>query len=552
MDSGYRSQTVLAVLLSLLVGICCYGRDASESTELAGEESSPAAPVATLNVMQVFQENAEFQKGLKELKQDVEKYDKFLQAKKARFEAQQKEIEADTSENQSEARAKLLQSRAEAATAMQLKRLEVINRESKLYAETYKKLQQAVSQVAEELGTEIVIRVQPPKAGSFKNEGSSFSVVYHEGMDLTERICRKLAGKDSPDDISRVEPEVDEKALRVAVVDLKKVMAQYAKHQERDGSVKQQSRELETEIADGKKRVAALEAQLKQAAGDTELVRDLTRSIALEKSAIELKTGFAKKDLEKSTNETINLTLVEIRRAVARYARSHSIRMIINYDSSVADQKDPKSVLSGVTKAVVYQADLDISEVIVQILNSEDSNVLPEAEKVAKRFAGSVALVDMAAVYKKDKGFRARMGELQQETADFQKYLQSRKIEVEALKAEIESVEKGSEVHQQLSKHFAREIADVKIESELKKQELTRKQAECYAKTYVQIQQNLAKIAKKRGVGLIIRFDRSPPELEERESIIKAVNRSIVFQNSLDLTEEVIRSANARANVQIR
>jgi len=54
-------------------------------------------------------------------------------------------------------------------------------------------------------------------------------------------------------------------------------------------------------------------------------------------------------------------------------------------------------------------------------------------------------------------------------------------------------------------------------------------------------------VARKREIRLVVRYDIVPIDQENRDSILKGVNRYVVFQDKIDITEEVIEGLNRRA-----
>ena len=46
-------------------------------------------------------------------------------------------------------------------------------------------------------------------------------------------------------------------------------------------------------------------------------------------------------------------------------------------------------------------------------------------------------------------------------------------------------------------------------------------------------------------ISMVLRFDSSPIDRENRGDVIKGVNRAVVYHNNLDLTDHVIQALNA-------
>ena len=70
------------------------------------------------------------------------------------------------------------------------------------------------------------------------------------------------------------------------------------------------------------------------------------------------------------------------------------------------------------------------------------------------------------------------------------------------------------------------------------------KEAQLYYNTYLEVQSVVASFAKQNNITLVLRFDSSPIDQTNRASVSAGVNRFIVYQNSLDITELITKQVN--------
>jgi Skp family chaperone for outer membrane proteins len=155
--------------------------------------------------------------------------------------------------------------------------------------------------------------------------------------------------------------------------------------------------------------------------------------------------------------------------------------------------------------------------------------------------SGLVAVLDVAKVFQKHTLFNARMEQLKQEVDQFDVAM---KKQADALRAEMEALkgqwEPGTENFKAGQADIARKDADMKIKANQKRQDVLDKEAQLYLQTYKEIQGLVQELATQYGITLVLRYDSSEIDPNDRPSVIKGVNRPVIFQRNLDLTNLVI------------
>jgi Skp family chaperone for outer membrane proteins len=245
----------------------------------------------------------------------------------------------------------------------------------------------------------------------------------------------------------------------------------------------------------------------------------------------------------------------ELNSLVAKFARKHGIHLVVNLDSAAIDPKDPENVITRVNKRIVYWADRDISDHIIKLMkHAHEAGGAADIEATyeEKLLGGKIAVIDMSDAFKNNDSCAAQKARLQQEAVRFANYMQIRSSALEDLKSVLNALDEGTDAHENTFKQLARESAELSAEIELKNRELRRKEAMCYVQARNEIQGIVTRIARDRGIGLVIRFDRKPMEMDDRESLLRGVNRSVVFQHEIDITDDVIRQVNAASSLELR
>ncbi len=61
---------------------------------------------------------------------------------------------------------------------------------------------------------------------------------------------------------------------------------------------------------------------------------------------------------------------------------------------------------------------------------------------------------------------------------------------------------------------------------------------------YEQLKRAVDMHSRQAGIELVIRYNGEEPDLSDREQLINAINRHVVFQDGLNITDEVIAAMN--------
>ena len=157
-----------------------------------------------------------------------------------------------------------------------------------------------------------------------------------------------------------------------------------------------------------------------------------------------------------------------------------------------------------------------------------------------------IAVVDIQRVLIQHKGLKAKNEELQQEGKRLQEELKALHDVGQQIKQEFDAAKKGSAEQKRLEGEFQK-----------KGQEFAKKQQEAQAYTietnfsnllvaYQQVNEEVTRIAEARGFKIVINFSAEPVTADQKDPQKRQLifNRQVLYQNGLDITDEVIGAFN--------
>jgi Skp family chaperone for outer membrane proteins len=157
-----------------------------------------------------------------------------------------------------------------------------------------------------------------------------------------------------------------------------------------------------------------------------------------------------------------------------------------------------------------------------------------------------VAVIDINYVFKNHQGFNARMEGIKREIESFEGELRTQQKEIVDLAQKLNEYNPSSPEYKRIEEEATRDRIDIQAKAQLKKKDILEQEAQYYFEAYQQIQAAVQAIADRHSIGLVLRFDRDVMDPNDRTSVLKGVNRAVVMQRNLDITDLVLDSVNSK------
>ena len=159
-----------------------------------------------------------------------------------------------------------------------------------------------------------------------------------------------------------------------------------------------------------------------------------------------------------------------------------------------------------------------------------------------------VAILNMDRVVKTHQPLLDELKPLQAEVKKLQETVQVRQAELETVALQLQKAPQGSAEFQRL------QMQAVKLQNELRQfaateqQALQKKELAVLVAFHRTLEDEVAKFAKANGIKLVLRQqDSSLDDNQSPAEILKSLNRDIIYQDGLDITDEILKALAARA-----
>jgi Skp family chaperone for outer membrane proteins len=156
----------------------------------------------------------------------------------------------------------------------------------------------------------------------------------------------------------------------------------------------------------------------------------------------------------------------------------------------------------------------------------------------------NVAVIDVAQVFENHTRFKKRMEDIKSDIEKFEATVRQEQKRLTTLRDELQTLKPGTDRFKQIEKQLADATADVQVTMQLKRKEFLEEEAKVYYNAYQEVLAAVAQFAERNGIGLVLRFNGTEMDPTKRESVLQGVNRAVVFQRNLNITDYIIEALN--------
>lgn len=156
----------------------------------------------------------------------------------------------------------------------------------------------------------------------------------------------------------------------------------------------------------------------------------------------------------------------------------------------------------------------------------------------------SAAVVDIPYIFKNHLRFQQAINDIKKDIDAYQEMLkqEQQKIRVEAEKAT--QYKAGTHEYKQIEEAVARMRVEGQLEAAKRQKDFMEREARAYFTAYKEVEAAVKEFAVRNRVTLVLRYSGEDMDPTRRESIMQGINRFVVYQDRLNITEVVLDMVN--------
>ena len=108
----------------------------------------------------------------------------------------------------------------------------------------------------------------------------------------------------------------------------------------------------------------------------------------------------------------------------------------------------------------------------------------------------------------------------------------------------LEQFKPGTQEYKQVEENVARMGAELQLEGAKRQKDFMEREAMIYYNAYREIETAVADFAARNSLSLVLRYSAEPMDPTKKETIMQGINRIVVYQNRLDITQYVLDRLN--------
>lgn len=153
----------------------------------------------------------------------------------------------------------------------------------------------------------------------------------------------------------------------------------------------------------------------------------------------------------------------------------------------------------------------------------------------------NVAVIDIAYIFKNHPGFKGQMEGMKTEIESYDAFIrgEQKKMQQERDSA-VETLKANSPEFRKKEEDLTRRASDLQFQMANKRREFLEKEAAIYFKTYNELLSMVATFSEQNRIGIVLRFNGDEMDPQDRGSVLQGVNRAVVYQKNLDITQAIL------------
>ncbi len=193
--------------------------------------------------------------------------------------------------------------------------------------------------------------------------------------------------------------------------------------------------------------------------------------------------------------------------------------------------------------AVVVFAGLVLVGLVVRFGVSEEGRANRKPKPAPQR----IAMIDTQAVFNSLPKVQQLKEALQGEVKQADALVKREQAEIKAMQDLLQGVTPGSEEYVQTEKQVAQRLSDLNLNVALQRKDFIKQEAEIYVKIHDEMHAEIRRYAKQNRIAAVFKLERSQPNASTPDSVVRALNRQIVFcEDELDITPIILQRLKER------
>jgi Skp family chaperone for outer membrane proteins len=156
----------------------------------------------------------------------------------------------------------------------------------------------------------------------------------------------------------------------------------------------------------------------------------------------------------------------------------------------------------------------------------------------------SVVVIDVKFIFDNYTSFKTTMDSIKKEYDAFEAGVRETEASLRKQIEQLKAMQPGSPEFKQLEEQIAQTRTQVQLDINRKQKERVDEEAKVYHRAYQAVEAEIAKFAARYGIDLVLQFSTSEIDPAKPDTVIRGLNRLVVYQNQLNITSNILQELN--------
>lgn len=162
------------------------------------------------------------------------------------------------------------------------------------------------------------------------------------------------------------------------------------------------------------------------------------------------------------------------------------------------------------------------------------------ASPAAAQTGTNVAVIDIPYIFKNFTRFKQAIDDIKKDIDGYKEYVNEQQKLLRAETDKLELYKAGTKEYKDVEESIAKLKMGVQLESAKRQRDFMEREAQVYFNAYHEVEAAVADFATRNRIGLVLRYNGEEMDPTQRDSIMQGINRMIVYQNRLNITEIIL------------
>jgi outer membrane protein len=163
-----------------------------------------------------------------------------------------------------------------------------------------------------------------------------------------------------------------------------------------------------------------------------------------------------------------------------------------------------------------------------------------------------LAVVDINYIFKNYPRFTQALETLKGEMEAADGQLKADRDRLAQMEDQRNALKPGTAEFKKVDEELARQKADFSIKQGTLRRDFLEREAKIYFQTYQEVAGAVKHYSQQNNIGMVLRFNGDQIDPNQREDVMRAIMQPIVFQNSVDITPDVLSVLSGGAQTATR